>query len=284
MDNIINELLIQVKANKKYSSISDEIIITEIKNYISKIKLKNKTESKTEKITKQDIKEIRNQLHKSYGSFQTKKKNKVNDYLDELKTKIDNNGNIDETTNKLLSITLSTKERIDDYSALYKLIFDITGKPKIITDIGAGFNIFSFPLMNLSSLTYYSYDINEKDIEYINDYIKIMKSKGLTGKAAILDLRNIRDISHLPFSNIVFMFKLIDLLDKENHKPSEELLTSLFKNKITNFVVVSFATKTLTRRSMNKPNRKWFELMLERNNLNFRKIKTGNELFYIVFQ
>ena len=78
------------------------------------------------------------------------------------------------------------------------------------------------------------------------------------------------------------MFKLIDLIDKQNHKPSEELITNLFKNKKTKFIVASFATKTLTRKSMNHPNRKWFELMLKRNNLKFNSFNTNNEIFYII--
>ena len=269
MDNkLINELLIEVKQNKKYSGISDEIVLPEIKNYLLKNKLT--------KITKEDIKEIRNTLHKSYASFQTKKKNKIAVYLDKLK----NNSNDLELTSKLLSITLSTKERLSSYPEIYRAIFEITGKPKTIIDLGAGFNLFSFPFMDLPSLNYYSYDINEKDIDYLNRYIKIMKDRGLNGKAAILDLRNLSKISYMHSADIVFLFKVIDLIDKENHKPSEELIKLLFKK--AKFIVASFATKTLTRKLMNHPNRKWFELMLKRNNLNFKTFKTDNELFYVV--
>jgi hypothetical protein len=274
MDNkLINELLTEVKSNKKYSEISDEIVLPEIKNYLLKNKLT--------KITKEDIKEIRTTLHKSYASFQTKKKNKIAIYLNELKNNPDNL----EITNKLLSITLSTKERLDSYPEIYKQIFEITSNPKTIIDMGAGFNLFSFPFMDLPSLTYYSYDINEKDIDYLNSYIKIMKDKGLNGKAQILnllDLEKIKNLHSLPSAEVIFLFKVIDLIDKENHKPSEELINYLLKNKKAKFIVASFATKTLTRKSMNYPNRKWFELMLKRNNLKFKTFKTDNELFYVV--
>jgi hypothetical protein len=33
---------------------------------------------------------------------------------------------------------------------------------------------------------------------------------------------------------------------------------------------------------MNFPNRKWFELMLERNSLKFQIITTDNEIFYVI--
>jgi len=269
MDNqLINNLLTKVKQNKKYKSISDEIVLAEIKNYLSK--------NKISKISKQNIKDIRNQLHKSYASFQTKKKNKIQDYLKELKK---NPSNKDITT-KLLSITLSTKERLDNYNYIYKKIFDMTGKPRVILDLGAGFNVFSFPLMDLTILEYNSYDVNDKDVEYLNEYYKIMKERGLYGEARILDIRGFREISKLPSVDIIFLFKIIDIIDKENHKLSEELIKQLIPK--TKFIIASFATKTLTRKKMNFPKRKWFELMLERNNLKFQVINTNNEIFYVI--
>ncbi len=270
--HLINQLLLQVKQNKKYKSLANEIIINEISSYLKK--------NKITKISKQDIKEIRNQLHKSYASFQTKHKNKIKKYLNEIRNKIENNRDIIGETNNLLSITLSTKERLNDYSEIYKKIFKIAGIPKTILDLGCGFNPFSFPLMNLKELNYYAYDINEQDIHYLNEYFSIMKKEGLKGKAAILDLRNLEQISHLPQSDITFLFKVIDILDKDNHKPSEELIKTLI-NK-TKFIVASFATKTITGKQMNHPNRVWFELMLQRNNLNSQKFNTDNEIFYVI--
>ena len=265
MDSITKDLLHEIKQNKKYKSIADEIIIEEINNYLKKNKISS--------ISTEDIKEIRSKLHRSYSSFQTKKKNKIEKYLDELKE-----NPMDLTiTHDLLSTVISTKERLEYYPELYQQIFEITGKPKIIVDIGAGFNIFSYPFMDLTSLTYYSYDINEEDKKIINKYLEIMKIKG---KAEILDAKNLEAVSKLPLSDLVFLFKLIDVIDKDNHKPSEELIKQLISK--TKFIVASFATRTITRKKMNFPNRKWFELMLERLNLKFQTIKTEDEIFYII--
>lgn len=87
-------------------------------------------------------------------------------------------------------------------------------------------------------------------------------------------------IKSLPNSDIIFLFKIIDLIDFKSHKPSEELIKILMQK--TKFLVASFATKTLTNRNMNFPERKWFELMLSRNNLRFQSFKTPNELFYVI--
>ena len=266
----VKELLEHVKKHKKYSSISDEIVIDEIKKHL-------KSNPNIAHIDKQLIKDIRKELHLSYASFQTKKKTKRKEYLEMLKKNVD-----DDLTEKLLSITLSTKERLQDYKKLYKQIFKITGKPRKIIDLACGLNPVSYPYMNLEKLHYEVYDIDESDINFLNDYFKIMKTHGLKGKAKILSLKNTKKISNLLKSDIIFLFKIIDILDKRNsgHKTSEQLIKQLIPK--TKFIVASFATRTLTRIKMNFPKRKWFELMLDRNHLSFKTIETDNEIYYVI--
>jgi hypothetical protein len=269
---MIQEILKQVKENKKYKTISDSVVKKEIQDYLKS--------NKIEKITKQDIKNIRSKLHKIYSSFQTKKKNKRNQYLSQLK----NNPNDNEINNKLLSITISTKERIKDYKEIYKQIFKITGSPQTIVDLGSGLNPLSYPYMNLKKLNYYSYDIDEEDIKFLNKYFQIMKIQGLNGKARIINLKDLKKISKLPFSDVIFLFKVIDIINQseKDYKLSEKLIKILVTK--SKYIVASFATKTITRKKMNYPNRKWFELMLKRNKLNFNIINTENEIFYIIWK
>lgn len=279
-NQFLAQILQQVKSHKKYKNLDDNLIINEIKQYL-------KSNPKAT-VNKQTIKEIRAKLHRLYSSYQTKKKKKADAILANLKQAISGKDRQDrqnpkevlKVTNKLLSLTLSTKERLSDYQHIYKEIFKITGKPKTILDLGAGLNPLSFPLMNLDSLTYYSYDIDKQDIKLLNKYFKIMKARGLIGKALILDVRNLSKVSFIPSSNIVFIFKLIDLIDTKKKKISEELIKTLIKK--TKFIIASFATQTLTRKSMKLPKRRGFELMLERIGLKFKTIKTSNEIFYVI--
>jgi 16S rRNA (guanine(1405)-N(7))-methyltransferase len=266
------QILQKIKQNKKYSTISDEIIKKEIQKY-----LKSNPSAQTDKKT---VKEIRANLHRLYSSYQTGKKKKFPEYLMELEKNIRENNDIAPVTEKLLSMTLSTKERIDHYSYLYKNMFKLTGKPGTIIDLASGLNPLSFPLMGLKKLKYYAYDIDEQDINFLNQYFQIMKSKGLEGRAAIFDISDTESVNILPDSDIVFLFMVIDLLDKKKKNVSEELIKILSKK--TRFIIASFATKTLTRKPMNLPRRRGFELMLERNNLQFTAIKTENEIFYII--
>ena len=282
----IQELLSKVKQNKKYKTISDEIVLAEIKKYLKSNQIgENDKFSKNEE--KQAIKEIRKRLHRLYSGYQTKKKNKREVYLEELK-KVKNKRQLLELTKKFLSIAISTKERIDDYSLIYQKIFTITRKPKTITDLGAGLNALSFPLMDIEDLTYYSYDIDTEDMNFLNDYFEILKDElklRINGKAEILDASNIDNIRKLKKSEIIFMFKLIDLIDsksKKTRKISEDMIKEIFNLKKADFIVASFAKKTLSGKSMNIPIRRGFELMLERNNLNFFSFSTDSEIFYVI--
>lgn len=268
MEPSINQILQKVKSNKKYRTISSEIVLDEIRKYLKK--------NPNENLNKLMIKEIRSNLHKLYSTYSSKK-NKRNRLLEELKTKPSNI----EIIKQILKTSISANERLDDYPKIYSEIFRLTiQKPKSILDLGCGLNPLSFQFMNLNHLTYHAYDIDEQDINFLNEYFKIMKSKGLIGKAQILDGRNQKSISKLPTSDIIFIFKLIDLIDIDNHKPSEELIKTLIKK--TKFIVASFATKTITKKQMNFPTRKWFELMLTRIGLKFETFSIKNEVFYVI--
>ena len=261
--NIDKDLLKKIKDHKKYRTINDAVVIREVNSYLK---------SNLHSGEKELIKDVRSKLHRLYSSYQTGKKNKRDEYLNKLK---DNSDFITD----LLSMTISTKERINDYESIYKNIFKVTGNPKVILDLGCGMNPLSFSLMNLETLSYYCYDIDQSDINFLNDYFKVMKNNGLTGKANILDVRDKIGIKKIHKSDIVFMFKLIDLLDtKENI--SENLIKILIKK--TKFIVTSFPTRTLTRKLMKLSQRRGFEKMLERINLKFTSFNTDNEIFYII--
>jgi len=268
---MINKIIRQVKANRKYKTISDEIVLEAVKEHLKSSQIN------LEQVTKQDIKEIREKLYRLYSSYQTKKKNKREKLLDKLEEK-------EEVTDELLSLVISTKERINDYKKIYSSIFEITGMPEIIADLGCGMNPLSFPLMNLKNIRYFAYDIDEEDMKFLNKYFEIMKPKGLNGKAEIFDVRNLEKISELHEADVVFMFKLIDLIDSKKKKISEDLIRLLLGKNIAKFIVVSFATQTLTGRTMNLPYRRGFELMLLRNRFKFKKFSTENEVFYAVWK
>lgn len=270
---LIENLLGYVKKNKKYRFISDDLIKEEIVKYFKinpkSIKFLDKT--KSEKF-KGIVKAIRSRLHLIYGSFQTGSRNKREICLNEIKGKGDYKAH-----NKILSTSVSSKERLKGYNKLYREIFKITGKPKKILDLGCGLNPVSYPYMGLDELRYYAYDIDKEDCNFLNQYFSLMKKYSrLKGKAYVVNLKN--SFKKLPKADVCFMFKVLDPLEEKGHKLSEKIIKSLD----CKYIIVSFSTKTVSGRKMKHPYRGWIERMLNRINLKFEKIKLENEVFYII--
>lgn len=266
----IKEILAKIKANKKYSGIADEIVLEEIEKY--KKKHREIERYKDERI----VKDIRTELHKAHGSFQNKFKSKRVKYLIEL----EKNPSDRELIETLLATNQSTKERIDLYENLYEKIFSVTGKPKVIVDIGSGINGVSIPMMGLDNeLTYYSYDINEEDSNFLNKFFEI---ENINGKSFIMNCSKIEELLKISNSDLVLMLKFIDTIEKseKGHKLAEEIIQTMI-NK-TKFIVASFATRTITGREMNFPHRGWIERMLERIGMKFCLIESSSELFYVI--
>jgi len=263
------ELLAEIKQSKKYKTLSEEVINEEIEKYLKRNPHHERYKDK--KI----LKDIKTELHKIYGSFQTNSRGKREKYLEELKLAPDNA----ELIKKILLTNSSTKERLEDYNKIYNKIFEITGKPVTILDLGCGLNPLSFSFMSLDKVNYYSYDIDNADISLLNEYFYIMKDK-ILGKAKTINLSTIEEeeIKKLPKADVCFMFKLVDVLDRKDHKQSEKIISNLDSE----WIVVSFSKKTLAGKMMNFPYRGWIERMFERNKWRFQKIDFENEVFYVI--
>lgn len=267
----IQDILQKIKANKKYSGIADEIVLEEIERY-------RKKHSQIERYKDERIvKDIRTELHKAHGSFQNKFKSKRAKYLEELRKDPSN----PEIIEKLLLTNQSTRERIDLYPQLYQGVFKITGNPEIIVDIGAGINGVSISMMKLDNLKYYCYDINQDDSDFMDEFFKI---EGINGKSFVMNCSKIENLSKMPDSDIVLMFKFLDTIEKseKGHKLAEEIIKTLIEK--TKFIVASFSKKTITGKPMNFPYRGWIDRLLERIKLEHELIDSQNEYFYVIYK
>ena len=80
-------------------------------------------------------------------------------------------------------------------------------------------------------------------------------------------------------TDVCFLFKMTDVLDKnKGHKATEEML----KRIPAEYVVVSFATKTMSGKKMTAPRRNWMEWLCKRLRYEYTILEFPNELFYVV--
>lgn len=254
-------LVKKIKLKKELQGIADEVVEKVLSSFLQRNpKLERKiSESKNlekSSAVEECIKNIRALLRRASGSFEIDNKDREN-LIEQNKIQ------------EVLATHSSTKERYEFYNEIYDKIFAIAGKPNTVLDLGCGLNPLSFP--NKETI-YYACDINKDNLKLVKKYFE--KNK-IRGKVFLCDLTQ---SLNLPKTDVCFLFKVLDIIETKGHKLAEKIITQLS----CKYVVVSFATKTLSGKKMNNPKRIWFEKMLGRLNLKWNKFEVENEMFYIV--
>jgi len=250
----LTDFIAEVKKKKEISGLNDDLVINYVKDYLIKEKIDPSIISYHDK--KLIVKEIRSGLRLFNARFQVSKKNRG-----KMLEKND--------LRRLLESHYSTKERMPFYPELKKIISEL--KVKSILDLGCGLNPLALATINIK---YTACDINEAELSLINDfYIK----ENINGKAFYCDLTR-ADFKSFPSSDLCLILKVFDIIEKKGHKIAEKII-----NEINcRYFIVSFSTKKLSGKSMNRPKRNWFERILRKNNFNFRIIESNNEIFYLI--
>ncbi len=245
---MFEDIINQIKRKKPLDRLDNDFINYFIETFLKrnqKIKLK----FQNDKLKKKDIKEVvkgtRNILNRAYSQFW-----------------LDDTINVDSHKSYI--------ERKDFYKELYKKIFEITGKPRKILDLGAGLNVLSYHL--IKDCYFVATELTNYDCELLKEYFKKNKINSEIMKTNLLVDRD------FPEADVCFMFKILDSLDLESHKISEELI----KCVKARYLVVSFSKVTTRNKKMNYPRRGWFERMLKRLGYKFNKLEFSNEIFYVV--
>ena len=231
---------------------------------ISKIKIKKPLD----RLDDEFVQKFLDEFYKKNSKFKNKelKQREIKNVVKKVRNELNKVYGQFWLNNKLdLKAHKSTKERINTYKELYKELFKITGKPNSILDISAGLNPLAYP----KGIYYIATELTELDCSLIK---KCFKDNKINGEVLKIDI--LKEYI-FPKADITFMFKLLDLV---SHKDAERLLTSM-KSK---YIVVSFSTVTTRNKKMNYPRRGWFERLLTRLDLDYKKLHFENEMFYVI--
>ncbi|MBU2638055.1 MAG: hypothetical protein KJ955_03720 [Nanoarchaeota archaeon] len=228
--------------------------------------LKEKSELLKKKDIESAVKETRAKLREVYGAFLSPKYFQREKFLNAIKDLNDV-----EAHKRILGLHLSTRERLPFYEEVYSQIFQITGKPSSILDLGCGLNPFSIPFMHLSNITYYAAELVKADADFLQKYFDKFQIKG---KAFQMDLTR---AENLPPADICFMFKVIDTLEAIEWDVTAELLAKI-KAK---WIIASFAKKSLGgKKKIKMEKRAWFERLIQKRE--HKVFEVENEVFYVI--
>lgn len=198
--------------------------------------------------------------------------------LDELIENCKKNSNLCiESHKKILFTHVSTQKRLNIYEEFYEKIFELTGRPESILDIGAGINAFSIPFMNLNNLEYLGIEKKEKDIRLVNRYIKSQK---LNAKMLKFDFNEIEKKN--PFDkkyDLCLILKTIPLLERYNRGISIKLLKAIPSNK---FAISGSRVSMVKGKNIEARERKQISQIIRKSGLEIKEIlKFPDEIVFI---
>jgi len=204
----------------------------------------------------------------------------------------------------------STKERLPYYEEVYGRIFkNMNEKTISVIDLGAGVNGFSYGFFINKKINYIGVEAVGQLVDLMNYFFKGQKPMLLTnsstpewrlcrrnkkrgqikekinGKAFHLSLFETEKIKELikkqSKPRIIFLFKVIDSLEIIERDYSKKLLDEIVP--LADKVVLSFATKSLGRRSRFGVQRLWIKKFIEENFEVLDNFEIGGEQ-YLIFQ
>lgn len=217
-------------------------------------------------LVKKVIKEIRSEIGEAYGQYLTQNFNKKEKFLE-----------LTDEEN-LLKAHKSSRERYDYYNEIYKKIFDWY-KPKKITDLGCGLNPTSFNIIRRIleySPEYVACDLNPKDMEFIVKYFNKYSIKGSAFAEDLVEMKFL-DNQAIQSSDLVFLFKVIDSLERIKKNITKEILEKLKAKHIA----ISFPTKSLIAKKEFEVRRNWLFKYLNKKNWECETFEVENEMFIL---
>ncbi|VVB80529.1 Uncharacterised protein [uncultured archaeon] len=187
-------------------------------------------------------------------------------------------------TNKLIGAKISGEEILNkhmssknrDYEDLYEKL-DLGDKT--IVDLGAGLNGFSYPYF--ASNKYVAVEAIKVFVDVMNNYFQKDKLNAVAHNIDLFNLASIKNLVKSEKSPIVFLFNVIDALEKLERDYSKKLLTEIVP--ISEKVVLSFPTRSLTGKSKFYTKRDWIIDFIQEKFEILDDFEQGDERF-IVFR
>jgi hypothetical protein len=217
-------------------------------------------------VDSEKVKMTRDSLRKIYSVFASQKLLKLKDKDPEW----------------ILGKHLSTKERLPYYKEVYERIFkDINDEKITIFDLGSGINGFSYNYFPKKEINYVGVEAMGQLMNLTNYYFKKEKIKGVGVHGSLFNLNEIKELLKGKKNyKVVFLFKVLDSLEMIESDYSKKFLWDIVP--LVDKVVVSFATRSLVKKTKFKVSRGWILKFISENFNVLDDFEIGTER-YVIF-
>lgn len=224
---------------------------------------------------KSAIKATKRRLHQIYGAFELNfDYDAANDRL-ERAYKTGAESEVKAVCRQILGSHSSTRERLPILDKYYPDIFQLTGQPHTILDLGCGLNPLALPWMALGpGARYIAIDIDAGRTGFLNRFLSMARMEPLARCQDVL--------THPPedAADLALLLKMSPTLERQEQGATARLLNQI----AARFIVVSFAVKSLTGREkgMRDHYQRQFLDLAGRHGWPVRELTFATELVYIV--
>ena len=175
------------------------------------------------------VKRVKRRLHQAVGAFRQGRVAMAPAWP------VDDPAALREACRAAMREHASTRERAPHIDAFYGPIWEVTGTPRSVLDLGCGLNPLALPWMGIGDATYHAIDVDAGTLDVARGFLE---SAGQRYVAEVRDL--VADVPGEP-ADVALLLKLVTTLDRQDADAATRLLRGLRAGH----AVVSFAARSL---------------------------------------
>ncbi len=129
----------------------------------------------------------------------------------------------------------STRERLPDLERFYGAIWDHTGIPRSLLDLGCGLNPIALPWMGIGQAEYIAMDVDHRPLDTVESFMTMV------GQPHRIESRDLVSVPPTEATDVALLLKLVTTLDRQDAHAATRLIRALDARH----AVVSFAARSL---------------------------------------
>ena len=129
----------------------------------------------------------------------------------------------------------STRERLPHLDRFYRSVWDVTGMPAVLMDLGCGLNPLALPWMGIGDARLLASDVDDRPLGTVRAFLE------LTGQPHAIETRDLVADPPPESADVALLLKLVTTLDRQDPSAAGRILRTLRAGH----AVVSFTTRSL---------------------------------------
>lgn len=190
----------------------------------------------------------------------------------------------DKSAEEILKKHLSTRERFSFYEEVYERILKRLPKEISVIDLGSGVNGFSYAFFEKvgKKVDYLGVEAVGQLIDLQNEFFSAKKFSARGEKGTLFELGRMKEfISEMKKPRVVFMFKVVDALEKLERNFTKTFLKEIMP--LVERVVISFSTESWMKRKKFFVQRTWLIKFVKESGWQFvDDFNLGGERYLVI--